>query len=328
MTEKNPSGTGVTADVTAYHAGISAIDTHYVRPHLDASHLIVQDGRAAFVDTGTSHSVPLLLAALDQQGLSVNDVDYVLVTHVHLDHAGGAGHLMAACPQATAVLHPRGAPHMADPAKLEAGSRAVYGDDRFEKLYGEIRPIPDARIRTVADDEIIEWAGRSLRFIHTEGHARHHYCIVDEASRGVFTGDSFGLSYRELDTQAGHFLFPTTTPVHFDPEAAHAAVDRILSFDPDWAFLTHYGRIPDPAGVAGQLHGDLDAFVAMARAAAESDDVTARLTEAMTRHLFQRLDAHGFDPDPRRRMDLLEPDIKLNVQGLEVWLARSQRTGR
>ena len=328
MSQKNPSGTRISADVTAYHAGISAIDTHYVRPHLDASHLIVQNGRAAFVDTGTSHSVPLLLAALDRSGLSVSDVDYVLVTHVHLDHAGGAGHLMAACPEATAVLHPRGAPHMADPAKLEAGSRAVYGDAQFEKLYGEIRPIPEARIRTVADDEVIEWAGRTLRFIHTEGHARHHYCIVDEASRGVFTGDSFGLSYRELDTEAGHFLFPTTTPVHFDPEAAHAAVDRILSFEPDWAFLTHYGRVPDPAGLAGQLHGDLDAFVHMAEAVAGAEDPTASLTEAMTRYLFGRLDEHGFDSDPQRRMEILGPDINLNVQGLEVWLARRNRAAR
>ncbi len=325
MTANRPSGSDVKADVTPYHAGISAIDTHYVRPQLDASHLIVQGGRAAFVDTGTSHSVPLLLAALEGAGRSVDDVDYVFVTHVHLDHAGGAGQLMAACPNAVAVLHPRGAPHLVDPAKLEAGSRAVYGDELFESLYGEIRPIPEARIRTVADDEQIDWAGRNLRFIHTEGHARHHYCMVDEASAGVFTGDSFGLSYRELDTDAGHFLFPTTTPVHFDPEAAHASVDRILSFAPDWVFLTHYGRVPDPAGLAGQLHGDLDAFVAMAEEAAGEDDVAAALTAAMTAYLFERLDRHGFDADPARRMELLGPDIQLNVQGVEVWLARRSR---
>jgi glyoxylase-like metal-dependent hydrolase (beta-lactamase superfamily II) len=325
MTSNRPSGSDVVADVTPYHAGISAIDTHYVRPHLDASHLIVQAGRAAFVDTGTSHSVPLLLAALEAAGRSVDEVDYVFVTHVHLDHAGGAGQLIAACPNAVAVLHPRGAPHLADPAKLEAGSRAVYGDELFERLYGEIRPIPEARIRTVADEEQIDWAGRHLRFIHTEGHARHHYCMEDPASDGVFTGDSFGLSYRELDTAAGHFLFPTTTPVHFDPEAAHASVDRILSFEPDWVFLTHYGRVPDPAGLAGQLHGDLDAFVAMAERAAGETDVTKALTEAMTAYLFARLDRHGFDPDPVRRMELLGPDIQLNVQGLEVWLARRSR---
>ena len=157
-----------------YPHRITAIDTGYTRPQMTASHLVVEEGRAAFVDTGPNSAVPALLAALEHQKLTPDAVDFVLLTHVHLDHAGGAGELMAALPNATAVLHPRGARHMADPSRLETGTRAVYGDAAFEHMYGSLRPIPAERIHTVADEEILELAGRPLRFMHTEGHARHH----------------------------------------------------------------------------------------------------------------------------------------------------------
>ena len=246
-----------------YPDGITAIDTEYVRPMMDASHLIVNQGRAAFVDTGTSRSVPLLLEALTSRGLAPEDVEYVLVTHVHLDDAGGAGELMAALPRATAVLHPRGARHMADPARLIEGSIQVYGEELFRSLYGRIRPIPEDRIRTVRDGDTLELSGRTLEFLHTEGHARHHYCILDHGSRCIFAGDSFGLSYRELDTDKGEFIFPSTTPVQFDPEAAVAAdrgVTAMLNethhlFD----LLDHGLRI-----IADAVEGIGDLFVALA----------------------------------------------------------------
>lgn len=303
-----------------FDAGITAIDTEYVRPGLDASHLVVQGDRAAFVDTGTAHSVPLLLAALAAKGLAPEQVDWVLVTHVHLDHAGGAGELMAALPNAVAVLHPRGARHMADPAKLIAGSMAVYGEEAFRQLYGEIRPIPEERIRVVEDGERLRLADRELEFIHTEGHARHHYCIVDPASRGVFTGDCFGISYRELDTDAGPFIFPTTTPVQFDPEAAHDTIHRILSYQPERVFLTHFSRVQNPAALAPQLHRDLNAYVDIARDRANDPDPEAAIHAALRDWTFERLDEHGVDPDAEFREEVLRMDLALNAQGLTHWL--------
>src|ERR1700757_292396 len=127
--------------------GITAVDAEYLYPGHAAAHLIVDAGRAAFVDVGTNSSVPYLLAALDELGIARAAVDYLLLTHVHLDHAGGAGALMQELPNARAVLHPRGAPHMLDPEKLIAGSRAVYGAERFEKLYGDLIPIPSERVQ-------------------------------------------------------------------------------------------------------------------------------------------------------------------------------------
>lgn len=306
-----------------YPHGVSAVDTGYTRPHMTASHLLVEEGRAAFVDTGPNSAVPALLEALEQHELTPGAVDLVLLTHVHLDHAGGAGELLMALPNATAVLHPRGARHMADPSRLEAGSRAVYGDAAYEHMYGSLRPIPAERIRTVTDGEVLELAGRPLHFMHTEGHARHHYCILDEAHDLIFSGDSFGLSYREFDSAAGEFILPSTTPVQFDPDAALATVDRLMSHDPEAIFLTHYSRVRDLARLADDLKDDIRVYADLARGAARTDAPEQELRAALRARLFERLDAHGVADDARWRDSILENDIELNTQGLLVWLKRS-----
>ncbi len=302
--------------------GITAIDTDYLRPLFDASHLIVHQGRAAFVDTGTSHSVPRLLAVLEHKGLGPDAVDYILLTHIHLDHAGGAGALARELPGARVVVHPRGARHLADPTKLIAGTKAVYGEELYRELYGDIVPIAEQRIQIVDDGDHVSLAGRRLDVIHTEGHARHHYCLVDHEASGVFSGDSFGLSYREFDTPRGEFVFPTTTPVHFDPEAAHASVDRIMSFRPDAIYLTHYSRVTELERLAADMHTCLDAFVSIALECAERENRAQDMRARMYDFLAGRLDDHGFDADPDRRHALLDKDVELNVQGLEVWLER------
>jgi glyoxylase-like metal-dependent hydrolase (beta-lactamase superfamily II) len=305
--------------------GITAIDTDYVRPMLDASHLIVEEGRAAFVDTGVNDSVPLLIAALRQKDLDVDDVEYVFLTHVHLDHAGGAGRLMQRLPRARAVLHPRGAPHMVDPAKLVKGSEAVYGKERVRQMYGDIAAIPKERIHVVADDEELSLGNRVLRCLFTEGHARHHYCLADPASNGVFTGDSFGISYRDFDTAAGEFIFPTTTPVHFDPPEAHKAIDRIMALSPQCLYLTHYSRVTDLPRLADDMHRRIDAFVAIATRHAMDSRRTESMEASMFEYLRVELEKHGFEADDATLHSLLDVDVALNTMGLEHWLDHSQR---
>ncbi len=212
--------------------GITAVDTDYVRPRLDASHLLVRGGRGAFVDTGTSHSVPALLRALASKDLDPADVDYVFLTHIHLDHAGGAGELMRYLPNAKVVVHPRGAAHVVNPDKLIAGTKAVYGEAEFARLYGEIPGIAAERVVEAPEGLLVKFGGSDLLLIHTPGHALHHYCIVDQTSDSIFTGDTFGISYRVFDTAKGSFIFPATTPVHFNPEQAHASLDRLMEFEP------------------------------------------------------------------------------------------------
>jgi glyoxylase-like metal-dependent hydrolase (beta-lactamase superfamily II) len=305
---------------TALGDGITSIDTDYMRPLLDASHLIIEQGRGAFVDTGVNHSVPFLLDALQRAGLDVADVDYVFLTHIHLDHAGGAGLLMRHLPNATTVLHPRGAPHMVDPARLIKGSKAVYGDAAYQRMYGEILPIDTQRILVVEDGQTVGFAGRAMRCLFTEGHARHHYCLADPASRGVFTGDSFGISYRELDTPKGEFIYPTTTPVHFDPPEAHKAIDRIMAEEPRQLYLTHYSRITELERLAQDMHKRIDDFVALARRHGDAADRTASMHDSMFAYFRQELSDHGFAGDEERLHAIIDVDIQLNTMGLEHWL--------
>ncbi|WP_224240192.1 MBL fold metallo-hydrolase [Hyalangium gracile] len=306
--------------------GITAIDTEYMRPGMAAAHVIAHEGRAAFVDTGTTHSVPYLLAALDELGLAREAVDYVLLTHVHLDHAGGAGRLMQALPNARAVLHPRGAPHMVDPTKLIAGSIAVYGEDVYRELYGELVPIPAERVMTTHDGQRLSLAGRELELLHTPGHALHHHTIVDLSHRNLFTGDTFGLSYRELDTESGAFIVPTTTPTQFDPEQLIASVDRLLGYAPRALYLTHYSRVTDVPRLGELLKLQIREFVAIAlrhRDAADRHEAISADMRALWLGLLRR---HGCMLSEEQLDEVLGGDLQLNTQGLIAWLDRQRKS--
>lgn len=315
-----------TPHLMEFDHGITAVDTEYVRKLLDASHLIVDDGRAAFVDTGTSHSVPGLLAALEEKGIAREAVDYVLLTHIHLDHAGGAGRLMQELPNAIAVVHPRGARHLADPTKLVMGTKQVYGDEEFDRLYGEVVPIREDRIRAVEDNETLTLGSRTLEFFHTPGHAAHHYCIHDPDANAVFAGDTFGVSYRELDTDKGEFVIPATTPIHFNPDALHDSVDRIMSYRPDAVFLTHYSRVTDLERMRNDMHECIDAYVEIAEACQDATDRENAIRLQMREYLIKRGRKHGCDPAEELVDEYLSMDIGLNAQGLVVWLDRRQRS--
>jgi glyoxylase-like metal-dependent hydrolase (beta-lactamase superfamily II) len=309
--------------------GIHTIDTGFVRPRFDAAYLLVEQGRAAFIDCGTNYAVPRMLKALNDAGLTINDVDWLILTHVHLDHAGGAGELMAQLPQARLVVHPRGARHMIDPSQLRAGASAVYGEEVMETTYGRLRPIPAERVMEAPDGHVVSLAGRKLLCLDTPGHARHHISIYDERANVCFTGDTFGLSYRELDTSKGAFILPTTSPVQFDPEALHASISRLVNLKPAAIYLTHFDRVDEVARLADDLHVQIDAMVALAhKAQASSDDAEQRhesLKAALTELYFSRAHAHGWQGEREQLLELLGMDVELNAQGLGIWLDNEQR---
>jgi glyoxylase-like metal-dependent hydrolase (beta-lactamase superfamily II) len=306
---------------------IYCVETGLYRHGLAACYLVREGDRLGFVDTGTAHTVPVLLRLIAALGLTPGDVDYVMPTHVHLDHAGGAGDLMAACPNAHLVIHPKGAPHMIDPSKLRAGAAAVYGEAAFVQEFGHLTPVPEERVLLAEDGLEIDLAGRRLVFLDTPGHANHHVCIFDEHSRGFFTGDTFGISYRELDNERGPLLFAPTTPVAFDPDAWQRSLDRILAHEPRCMYLTHYGRIDEPAAlVDGLLESIRDlAALALAEEGRLPDGRLERLKERVGRHLVEQVRAHGCAMEEQKIRDLLAVDTELNAQGLEVWLARRAR---
>lgn len=305
--------------------GIHTIDTAFQRDHFDAAYLIVENGRGAFVDCGTNHSVPHLLASLPSAGLGPDDVDWLLVTHVHLDHAGGAGALMARLPNARLVVHPRGARHMIDPSKLIAGATAVYGEEEMQRSYGEIQAVPESRVVIAEGGHVVDLQGRELVCIDTPGHARHHYCVWDASSRGWFTGDTFGLSYRELDSAKGPFVLPTSSPVQFEPEELKASIARLLARDPLWMYLTHYGRVGDVERLARDLHAQIDAMVAIARDCDGLPDRHARMVGALRELYLARAREHGCPVDDAGVERVLGMDIELNAQGLASWLDRDKR---
>ncbi|MDP5238370.1 MBL fold metallo-hydrolase [Uliginosibacterium sp. 31-16] len=303
-------------------AGIWAIDSGYLRPRMDALHLIVQDGRAALVESGTTHSVPRVLAALAEIGIAPENVDWLLLTHVHLDHAGGAGALLQVLPNAKLVVHPRGARHMIEPAKLWAGTVAVYGEAFAREAYGELVPVAAERVVEAVDGLMIDLAGRWIEVLDTPGHARHHVCYFDTASRGWFTGDAFGLSYREVHAGGRAFVLPTTTPVQFEPAAMHASIDKLMAREPACMFLTHYSRVTDVARLAADLHRLIDAFVEIANAAGNvAEDMQVALIRAALEALLRREAAvQGWGLQGNEVVALYAADLELNAQGLQVWL--------
>lgn len=316
-------------NIIDYDFGISAIDAEYHRPGRAAIHLIVENGVAALVDTGTQFSVPGVMQVLQNKQLVPEKVAYVFLTHIHLDHAGGASEFMRLLPNAKLVVHPRGAKYMINPAKLIAGVMAVYGEAEFKRLYGEISPIDENRIIEAPDETRIDLNGRSLLLLDTPGHARHHYCIFDEQSQSFFTGDTFGVSYRELDVDDLEFVFPTTTPVQFDPNAAHASLNRIMSYQPQYAFLTHYSRIGHLPYHATQMHELIDAFVNIANQAVnKTSDRREFIAQTLKTLLCQRLAIHGCTWSSTAIYELLRLDIELNAMGLETWLNQSEKSNK
>lgn len=306
--------------------GITTIDAHYVHPGYAAIHLIEREGRAAVVDTGTYHSVPYLFRVLAERGIDQRDVEMVFITHVHLDHAGGAGRLLEELPNARAVCHPRAVPHLVDPARLVEASRDVYGSARFDELYGAVLPIEASRITATRDLEQLRLGQSQFQVLHTPGHALHHHVLHDIDAAAVFTGDTFGLSYRLLDSELGPFVFPTTTPTQFDPEQLLASVDRILALGPRALYLTHFGGVTDVARLGNSLKAQIGQCVDIARRHAGGPEPKRAIHDELKRLWRELLREHGTRIEAQAFDELLENDLELNAQGLVAWLARQART--
>jgi len=306
-----------------YESGITQIDARYIRPGLAAIFLLVENGRAALIETGCNASLPFVLNVLAQQNISPECIDYVIPTHVHLDHAGGVGSMMRVFSNARLVVHPRGARHMIDPSKLVEGATAVYGEEQMGLLYGEILPVDANRVIEATDNLVLHLSDRPLLFLDVPGHARHHVAIVDEKSDHIFTGDSFGLTFSELDGERGRFVYLTTTPVQFEPDAMHTSIDRLLSYQPSGMFVTHFGELRDVERYGDVLHHQIDVFVDIARQHRDQQSRTERhhaIRNALGQFAVAQARAVGCTLAKEKILEILAHDLELNAQGLGVWL--------
>ena len=303
-----------------YPGGIVAIDSGVVRKQMAACYLLETDSALAVVEAGNNRSAQRILSVIGQRGRRAEEVSHVIVTHVHLDHAGGAGTLMNWLPNATLVVHPRGARHMIDPSRLEASARAVYGDEEYEAQHGALRPVPEERVLVMDDGGSLQVGKRTLQFMDTPGHARHHFCVWDEASQGWFSGDTFGISYRELDSHRGPFIFPTTTPIQFDPPALLESIDRLMERTPQNMYLTHFGRVCDLPRLAADMRVAIGRFVEWGETFAKHEQRRNRIEEAMMSWLIEGARAHGVTHSDASLREIFNGDVLLNTQGIEFWL--------
>ncbi|MBF0437594.1 MAG: MBL fold metallo-hydrolase [Magnetococcales bacterium] len=299
------------------HAGVTRIDVEYVRPGFAAAWLVREQDQAVFVETGPLPAVPILLEALTRQGLSPEAVQAILVTHVHLDHAGGAGELLRHLPNARLVVHPRGVEHLTDPSRLIEGAKVVYGTERFLATLGGATPVDPARITTAKDGELFFLQDRPLILLDTPGHSLNHLCIFDEKSRGLFTGDAFGLSYREFDGGIRPLIIPATTPTQFDITQYRATLQRLAALQPEWLLMTHFGPLPFQPELTDDLDRQLQHYQQLAEKTNEKN-----LFHALTTLTSAHLNTLQI---PNDSLNLLEMDLNLNAQGLAIWQNRQQR---
>jgi len=300
--------------------GITCIDTQHMRDNFVAAYLIEDNGRAAFIDTGCYLSVPMLLATLEAKNIPRENVDYIILTHIHLDHAGGAGELIKHLPNAKVLVHQYGANHLIDPSKLRAGVIGVYGELFFKQFLGDLIPINKDKILIAQNLDEITLGNRVLKFIDTPGHARHHICIWDEKSQGIFAGDTLGVSYREFDTDQGELIFPPTTPIQFDPETWKNTINQLMQLQPKYAYLTHFRCIPFTQKSATMLKENIDHFVEIAIQFKDQGNRHQAIKTALLDYLLEIATQHGVTLEKNQQIKLFKGDLEICAQGLGVWL--------
>lgn len=304
-------------DFSDFQDSVLTVDTGYGGERFTAMYLLALSSDPltdyAVVETGTAPGIPHFLKEIEKRGISADKIRFVILTHIHLDHAGGASELLKACPGAQIFVHPRGARHLIDPSRLVASAKQVYGEERFKELYGTIEAIPESRVRSFEDHDLFFLDDREIfRFHHTRGHANHHFVVEWIPGRVLFTGDTFGLIYpeiQELARKQGRSLFalPSTSPTDFDAEEAIKSIDRILALKARYFYPTHFGRAHDFAETARQLKDWIWFSKSLQAGPADPVHVKKKLLENLNRL---------WPTCPPRVLEILELDFELNAQGI------------
>lgn len=295
-------------------SGTTAIDTFMVgRPQVTSAYLL--DARElALIETGPTTSLASVLDALRRLGVGPGDLAHIIVTHIHLDHAGGAGALAPHFPGASVWVHERGARHLEDPAKLVASAARVYGQERLERMFGPVVAVPGDRLKALTDGDTIDLGGRELSVLYTPGHASHQVCFVDSQTGGLFTGDALGVFLPDV-----RVLRPATPPPEFDLELAVDSIRRVEAANPSVLYFSHFGpaeQVRDLCSVAIERLYSWTAFVREALQRSTEPEFVTRFLQERTRPEFQPVFDRGLDLE---RYDLLS-SIEMNAMGISRYL--------
>ncbi len=210
------------------------------------------DEKIALIETSASPSMPYIVEGLDELHIDLEDIQYVIVTHIHLDHARGAGLFLQSCPNATFVVHPRGVSHMVDPSRLIASAKGVYGAE-FDRLFDPIIPIDIERIIEIGHEEVLSLDQHQLTFYHTEGHAKHHVSMHYSATNGLFVGDTTGVRYPEMESDAIDLIIPSTSPNQYDPDTMEQSIQLYEKLNATELYFGHFGAYKNPTEAYRQV---------------------------------------------------------------------------
>ena len=276
--------------ITSISPRISLIDGFDLGLKERTGTYVIQEEKITLVESGQSPSVPHILKGLETLSILPEQVEYLIVTHIHLDHAGGAGLLLNKCPNAKLIVHPKGARHLIDPSRLIAGAQAVY-QEKFDTLFQPILPVEEDRLIIMNDLDTLEIGPScNLTFYDTPGHATHHFSILDPVSNGIFTGDTLGVHYESLAQDGIHFVLPSTSPNQFNPEAMIASLERIQSLQVNTIFFGHYSASHQPLKVFEQIQVWLERFVSIGRDVFEKNGTVQQLSHLLLSSIQNELD--------------------------------------
>lgn len=294
-------------------------------PERTASYYLSGDA-PTLIETSAAPSIPFLLQGLEKRAIHPESIKYVILTHIHLDHAGGAGLLLESLPNATVLVHERGRKHLIDPSRLIESAKEVYGE-AFKKLFDPIVPIPESRIRSVEDGETLDISeGRTLTFYDTPGHAKHHLAIHDGLTNSVFTGDTLGTLYPTRFTGGTELILPSTSPIDFDPNAMIESMKRIRELNADFIYFGHYGFSEQPDHVYHELSLWLDRFIRISDRVFEKYNEASdeELVDRLSSKLFNKVETESYIIDPGL-FDYLTHDLNVSAQGMIHYLRKEEQ---
>lgn len=282
---------------------------------------VIDEEELTIVETGPSPSVKYIKKGLEKLGFSLDQVKYIIVTHIHLDHAGGAGLLLKECPNATVVVHERGARHLAAPERLIAGAKAVYGD-KFQTLFNPIIPVPEERLLVKREGDTLAISSNcTLVFLDTPGHANHHFSIYDPVSKGIFTGDTVGIRYEQLISEGIQLFLPSTSPNQFNPNVMREAIARMQKMDVDFIYFGHFGMTDKPKVAFQQVSDWLTVFMEEGEAVFAESQGHDELAERLLVKVREYLREQGVD-DEHDVSFLIELDMQVSAMGIIDYLSK------